>query len=128
MVSYLYIGLGGLLGACSRHFIFVSMANKSVNFPHSTLVVNVLGCILVGVVSEFFALRSHLPYNIRLLLVTGFLGSFTTFSTVALDTGMLIEKGEFLKSVVYILSSIFLGIMSYFVAIYTIRHFFATKL
>ena len=128
MINYIYIALGGILGACSRHFIFALMATKSLNFPHSTIFVNVLGCLLIGVISEFFALRSHLPYHIRLFLVTGFLGSFTTFSTFVVDIGILFDKHEFLKSFMYIILSITLGIMSFFAAIYVVRYFLSPKI
>ena len=120
-MSYVYVCLGALIGASARHFIFTLMAAKSLNFPYHTLVVNIIGCLLVGFIAETFALKSHLPYNIRLFLVTGILGAFTTFSAFALDAGLLIEKNEWLKSALYMASSVILGVISYFMAVYITR-------
>ncbi|MDR0407788.1 MAG: CrcB family protein, partial [Campylobacteraceae bacterium] len=58
---------------------------------------------------------------VKLFFVTGFLGSFTTFSAFALDTGFLVSKGEFLKTFLYISLSVFLGLMSYFAAVWLLR-------
>ncbi len=127
-MNYLYIALGSILGASGRHFIFTIMEQKSLNFPWHTLVVNLTGCILIGFIAELFSLKSNLPYNIRLFLVTGFLGSFTTFSTFALDCGLLIGKNELLKSAAYILGSVLLGIIGYLLACWLTRYIFAPKI
>ncbi len=88
-MHYLWIGLGAVVGASARHLIFQLMESRSIGFPCHTLVVNVVGCLLIGFIAEYFALKSHLPYAVRLFLVTGVLGSFTTFSTFALDGGVV---------------------------------------
>ena len=126
-MSYLYVILGAVIGASARHFIFTIMAARSLHFPYHTLVVNIIGCLLVGFVAEFFALKSHLPLNARVFLVTGILGSFTTFSSFALDAGLLIEKNEWLKSMIYMTSSVILGVASYFLAVYITRLAVAPK-
>jgi CrcB protein len=78
---------------------------------------------LIGVVVEYFALKSNLPLALKLFFVTGFLGSFTTFSSFALDAGLLIERGEVFKTFLYVGSSVFLGLAGYFAAIYLVRVF-----
>ena len=120
-MNYLYVSLGGVLGASARYFIFSLMELRSLNFPYHTILVNILGCLLIGFIVEFFALRSHLPYNVKLFLVTGFIGSFTTFSTFVVDAGLLIERNEIIKSVFYMTLSTTLGVLSYFAAVYITR-------
>ncbi len=126
-MNYLFIGLGGVLGAISRHYIFTQFENKITNFPYHTLIVNIIGCALIGILAEIFALKSSLPYQAKLFLITGFLGSFTTFSTFALDNVFLIEKNEMIKSLIYTSGSVLSGIIVCFAAAYGTRFFLIDK-
>ncbi len=64
------------------------------NFPWGTLCVNILGSLVMGLIAEYWALKSGLPQSARLFLTTGILGGFTTFSTFSLDTATIFERGE----------------------------------
>ena len=119
-MNYIAIAVGAVFGALSRYALFCLIDNKE--FPYNTLIVNVIGCFLVGIAVECLSLKGNLPIAIKLFFITGFLGSFTTFSSFALDCGNLVEKGEILKAFVYIGSSIFLGLASYFAAVYIARN------
>lgn len=118
-MNYLAIALGAVLGALSRHLLFNFI--KIDSFPYHTLAVNIIGCFLIGVFAEYCIIKGNMPLPIKLFFITGFLGSFTTFSSFALDTGFLTDKGEFLKASLYISSSVFLGLASYFTAVYIVR-------
>ncbi len=120
-MNSLMVVLGGALGAWARYSLFVLLEKKSEHFPWHTLTVNLAGCFLIGLIVEFFALKSHLPLAVKLFLVTGFLGAFTTFSTFALDIGLLLEKHAYLKSCVYVAASVAFGIGGYFIAIWIVR-------
>lgn len=109
----LLIALGGALGSLLRYLLAVFLNSA---FPYGTLTVNILGCILMGVLSAYFAQRwpEHLPW--RLFLTVGCLGGFTTFSSFAADIGRLSEQGEFGLSTLYGLSTLALSLGGFFVA------------
>jgi CrcB protein len=85
--------------------------------------VNIVGCFLIGIFAEYCIMKGNVPLSAKLFFITGFLGSFTTFSSFALDTGYLTSRGEFLKAFAYIGSSLFLGLAGYFAAVYIIKNF-----
>jgi CrcB protein len=118
-LNYIAIAFGAVLGAFLRHAIFNIVKLES--FPYHTLTVNVIGCFLIGVFAEYCIMKGSVPLSVKLFFITGFLGSFTTFSSFALDTGFLTDKGEFLKAFAYVVSSIFCGLASYFTAVYMVR-------
>jgi len=79
-------------------------------FPTGTLVVNALGCLLMGLIAGTFAFRGHLPQEMRLFLTTGILGGFTTFSTFSLDAALLWERGETGLAALYVGASLLLSL------------------
>lgn len=92
-MNFLYVGLGGAMGACLRYSISVLMARELLRFPLATLVANVVGALLAGVIATWFWNRGQFGTPLQLLLVVGFLGGFTTFSTFSVETLRLIEEG-----------------------------------
>jgi CrcB protein len=118
-LNYLAIALGAVLGAFLRHTMFNIIKIES--FPYHTIAVNIIGCFLIGIFAEYCIIKGNVSMPIKLFFITGLLGSFTTFSAFALDTGYLTSKGEFLKAFLYVGSSVFLGLASYFAAVYIVR-------
>ena len=107
MVTYLLIGLGGVLGANARYVLTNWMAaHCGLTFPYGTLVVNVSGsfllCFLVAVLGD----RMVLLPSLRLTLAVGFLGSYTTFSTFSYEWLELLQQGEVRRCLGYLLGSI----------------------
>lgn len=89
--ALLLVGAGGFAGAISRYLVALAVGRwHTSDFPWGTFAANALGCLAIGAVLAFLD-RSE---SLRLLLVTGFLGSLTTFSTVSFDTLSLIRKGQ----------------------------------
>lgn len=101
------IMLAGAAGAVSRygvsHFVYVLMGR---GFPYGTLVVNVLGSFLMGYLSVYLLAKVNLDPALRLAILVGFLGSFTTFSTFSMDTLSLLESGFITKAFTNIVISV----------------------
>jgi CrcB protein len=106
--SIVLVMLGSGLGGGARLWLSTLVARStSLAFPWGTLFVNVSGCLLVGVLGALLAPpgRLHDAQQIRVFLVTGVLGGFTTFSAFALETVLLYERGQVLAAAAYVLSS-----------------------
>jgi len=110
MVKFTLLAIGGITGTISRYvlagFIYGIFGTR---FPHGTLVVNLLGCFLVGFFTAITENKFLLNPNLKLLLMIGFCGAFTTFSTFILETSNLIRDGETLRAFMNVLLSVSMG-------------------
>ncbi len=107
MSIYLAIALGGSLGAISRYWVSTTTYSwLGSNFPYGTLMVNVTGSLVMGFLTVVLVQRFDVSDEVRLGLIVGFLGSFTTFSAFSMDTIHWIENGALIKALVYILVSV----------------------
>jgi CrcB protein len=104
-----YIAIGGFIGSILRYWIGEWLIVKG-GFPLGTLIVNLLGCLLLGWFLSDQWVQQKLSTYIRLGVATGFLGAFTTFSTFSVETLLFIERHEFGMAIVYVLLSIGLGL------------------
>ncbi|MCJ2095076.1 fluoride efflux transporter CrcB [Methylobacterium sp. J-072] len=123
MVNTLIVILGAGLGGGVRHGINVAVARllPGFGFPLATLVINVLGSFLMGVLAEGFALRGAAGHPARLFLTTGILGGFTTFSTFSLDAISLYERGEPALAALYVGVSVAGGLLGLIAGMALIR-------
>ena len=108
MSNLLLIGAGGFFGAISRYGIG-QLAPPSKYF-YGTLAVNLIGCLLIGIAFGLLSREAFTSRPAQLLLVTGFLGGFTTFSTFGLDTLKMIHDGAFASAALYVGVSAVAGI------------------
>ena len=103
MDKFLWVGLGGALGAILRYSI--SLLPLKSSFPFLTLITNVIGAFVIGIVVGLFE-KHYLSSNINLFLKTGVCGGFTTFSTFSLETLTLLENGMPSIAMIYAFVSI----------------------
>lgn len=118
MGTFLLIGLGGFLGAIMRYALsdYVQSWSKITQFPLGTLVVNLVGCLLIGALAQLAEARNIFTPETSSLVFLGFLGAFTTFSTFSSDSFNLINDGNNLlfylnigASVIFGLAAVWLG-------------------
>jgi len=107
------IGLGAIAGALSRYYITLFLAQRlGSQFPYGTVFVNLTGCFLMGFLATLFAERlPSVSPDLKLLLTTGFLGAYTTFSTYGLDKLSLLRQGGVGSASFYWLGSTLLGLL-----------------
>ncbi len=122
MSSVAWIGLGGALGAVSRYLMALWVNGWwDRSFPLATLLINILGSLLMGVVVVVLVERLQLGPEFRAALMTGFLGGFTTFSTFSLESYNLLAQGELTSALLYLLASVILCVLALALGIWLAR-------
>ena len=111
MKSFILVFLGGGLGSGLRYLVAIAMNQYSKVLPFGTFTVNMIGCLLIGLVLGYAQKENTLTSNQILLLATGFCGGFTTFSAFANENLELIRNGEIFNFSIYAIGSVFLGIV-----------------
>jgi len=102
-MGYLVVFIGAGIGGVLRHAVgWASLRWLGPVFPYSTLIVNILGSALMGLLMGLLAERTVPDQNVRLFLATGILGGFTTFSTFSLDTITLWQRGQTVACIGYV--------------------------
>jgi CrcB protein len=101
------VACGGALGASLRFAVgrFCEATWAAARFPIATLFVNILGCFIIGFIAAL-SLRSEVPALLRLFLVTGIVGGFTTFSAFGLESVSLLRAGHFFEAFTYVVGSV----------------------
>ena len=111
MMSYLVVFVGGGIGAAMRHATNrAALVFLGPSFPFGTLIVNILGSFLMGVLAIVFLSRGGGEQSLRLFLATGVLGGFTTFSAFSLEAALMWEKAEWWSLAIYVLGSVSLSV------------------
>ena len=110
MLKFFIVGVGGFLGAIARFVVASWIGQKwGRSFPLGTFFVNVSGSFLIGLLMSLFTEKFMVNPQWRLLLVVGFLGAYTTFSTFEYETGGLIKDGEWFIALMNIVFSVIAG-------------------
>ena len=112
MLRVLFIGLAGLVGTLCRYWLSGVLARRyGETFPAGTLAVNVAGCFLIGFLFYMFQERYVVGQTARTVVLVGFLGGFTTFSSYGLQTFTLLRDGEFAYAAANVFASNLLGLL-----------------
>ena len=121
-MKWLAVAIGGALGSVARYalssWIFDITSHK---FPYATLIVNVAGSFVMGILFVVVVERAALPAEMRSLLMIGFIGAFTTFSAFSLDALGLWQNGHVLMSVIYMITTVILCLVAISTAIWLTR-------
>jgi len=111
--TILLIGSGSFIGGVSRYFVARAVQNTWItSFTAGTLIVNLSGCLLIGLLYGLFEKYNVLSDDIRFFATVGFCGSFTTFSTFAFENVALLRDGNWINASIYTGLSVFLGIFA----------------
>jgi fluoride exporter len=123
MWTYVAIAIGGTLGCWARYaqsnFVQAALGR---DFPFATLSINVIGSFLMGFLFILTLERLMIPPSVRVGVLTGVLGGYTTFSTFEMETLLLAENGEFLKAALYVVLSVVIGLAAAFGGAYLARN------
>lgn len=122
MSKIILVGVGGFIGAALRYLIsgYVQNLTQSVAFPHGTLAVNITGCFIIGMFSHLVESQVSITAEMRLLLMVGLLGSFTTYSTFSNETMNLLQDKRLFLALINIGTHIILGLSAVLLGRFTI--------
>ena len=119
MLDILAVGAGGFLGAVCRYLISLIPLDKSFVFPIKTLLINIAGCMIIGIITIAASKNAEINPYLLLFLKVGVCGGFTTFSTFALETSELMKDGHMMVAFIYVMLSVFIGVA----VIFSIEYF-----
>ena len=123
MNAFLMVFLGAGLGGAARHGVnLLALRLIGSGFPAGTLIVNIVGSFIMGLMVGWFANKADPGQSWRLFLTTGILGGFTTFSAFSLDVALLYERGQLWTTAAYIAASVALAIAGVFAGLILVRN------
>jgi CrcB protein len=121
---FILVGIGGGLGAMTSFGLTQATADISKQIPLGIFLCNVIGSFLIGLIAAFLIktnlFNEEISVNVRALLVTGFLGGFTTFSSFSLDVLNLLQRGEIMIALSYILVSVLISLLAVIIGFYMV--------
>ncbi len=124
MTGFLIVFLGGGFGAALRHGVNILAARYlGATFPWGTLIENVSGSFVMGLLVAYFAFKGDAAQPWRLFLATGVLGGYTTFSAFSLEVVLLYERGDIALAALYVLLSVGLAVGGLFAGLALVRQF-----
>ncbi|HKO16565.1 MAG TPA: fluoride efflux transporter CrcB [Gemmatimonadaceae bacterium] len=123
-----YIALGSAFGGAARYYLgsFIQQRAGS-GFPVGTLIVNITGSFLLGLLLRYALGTESISPEVRALLTTGFCGGYTTFSTFTYDTLMLVEDGQHQRALVYVLLSVIASLIGAWLGFTAARELLALR-
>jgi CrcB protein len=122
MNKYLMIGAGGFLGAIARYWLGSFIGSRmGIRFPYGTVVINISGSFLIGLIVTLIAQRTHWNANWSYLIPIGFIGAYTTFSTFELETLRSFQEGEIFYAFANVIVSVVVGFLAVWLGVVTGR-------
>ena len=124
MKIILVIALGGALGSVARYFVGkASLLLWGPDYPWGTLIVNIAGCFVMGILAGLTAHYTELSQEVKSFLLIGLLGGFTTFSAFALDVVALYQRGAWMGAALYLSASVIASIVALLAGLFLTRNF-----
>lgn len=123
-MNWLLVALGGSLGAVCRYALDKSIGGELGSTLLGTFAANISGSLLLGIFMGIASARVGWPQSYNLLFAVGFCGSFTTFSTVTVASIKIMEDGDYLKALLNVGGSVFVGLIAAFLGLWIGRHAF----
>ena len=124
LTKILSIAVGGAFGAVARYLINVSpLKNLFQPFPFPTFFINIIGSFLIGFLLILLTDKFNVNENLRLAVLVGFLGAFTTFSTFELEIWSLIKDNQFLTAFLYLFLSVVVGFVGVALGVWLAKRF-----
>lgn len=120
-MNILIVGAGGFIGAILRYLVGLIPLNQTDGFPIKTLCINIIGSFVIGLVAAYSVKHGECPQSLQLFLKVGICGGFTTFSSFALETSNLVDKGNAFGAIIYICLSVILGVTAVYAATALVR-------
>ena len=126
-LSYLFVAIGGALGAMARFGLNVLLQRGAVALPWGTLTANLLGCFVMGIAaqlvakSDWFNDAGLIPDQYRLLVAVGFCGSFTTLSALVMEMNTMMQQDEIAGAFIYLISTMLGGFACFYVGVMLVR-------
>ena len=117
----LFIGCGSYIGGAARYLVSIAMKTVGKGFPWGTLVVNLVGCLFIGLLWGFFSKNSSESSSWALFMTVGICGGFTTFSTFSKEALMMLQAGNFISLLAYVTISVIAGIALVAAGYYLVR-------
>ena len=124
MLKVIYVGFGGFIGSILRYSIYI-LANNffGYSYPIATLIVNVMGCFLIGLVYQAINIYFVTSENFQLFITIGLLGGFTTFSAFSIDAFLLYQNNGKIMAISYIVLSIVSSLLAMHTGVWLIKSF-----
>lgn len=123
MQKYIFIALGGSLGAVARYVVGEAITDRmGTKFPYGTLVINLTACVLIGFALVFLGRRADLNPAWSFLIPVGFIGAYSTFSTFEWETFSSLQSGAFVLTALYVVLSFFLGLLAVWCGVLIARY------
>jgi CrcB protein len=111
--NLILVAIGGASGSVLRYLIHFIVSKKSFStFPYQTFAVNIIGCLLIGILVGYFSRFQNENESLKLILITGFCGGFTTFSAFGLENVTFIQNQNYQLALLYTSLSLILGILA----------------
>ncbi len=119
--TLLLVACGGALGSMARHGVALAVNRLPIQLPIGTFTANLIGCFLIGLFSQLTVNTASVTPSLRLFLIAGFCGGFTTFSTFAFEIVFFIDNGHLVHAVIYAVSSVTLGILAVCLGVWIVK-------
>ena len=120
-MKFLLVFIGGGFGSALRYYVEKIFVNTNHSVFNATLSVNVFGSLIIGILFGYFTKQSILSGNQSILLISGFCGGFTTFSTFALENVYLLKNGDYFNFLFYTILSVVLSILAVFLGLFLMK-------